>query len=299
MGVLAGYMPQRALRARSARLRANTNGDTVVPVLDFRMHVDPSDPGISTDLMLDGIREAFATEALIGELGEGDVALDIGANIGYYALQESRMVGKTGCIYAVEPVPGNVEVLRRNVLLNGADNVSVFQFAVGDRDFDTTINISTMRNMCSMVEKKGYRGYIGKVPVRVVKLDTFLEGKRQPKLVRMDVEGYELEILIGAKKLLGSGKPLKLFIEVHFDILLDRTAQLLDLLEEYGFGVKWATFERHPAVRGARFGSALVQWLDGAIGASTGHNYLTMRELYDKRFISGQVEDMEIMFERK
>ncbi len=65
-------------------------------------------------------------------LKEGDVVLDIGANIGYYVLLEYQLIGKSGRIYAIEPVYNNFELLQKNLRLNNLKNVSAFQFAFGE-----------------------------------------------------------------------------------------------------------------------------------------------------------------------
>ncbi|MGH7662461.1 MAG: FkbM family methyltransferase, partial [Vulcanimicrobiaceae bacterium] len=94
----------------------------------YRMYVHLEDRGISKDLFLYGARERFACQVLKSLLKEDDVVLDIGANIGYYALLENEKATR-GHIFACEPSPSNRELLQRNLALNDASRVRVFPFA--------------------------------------------------------------------------------------------------------------------------------------------------------------------------
>lgn len=78
---------------------------------------------------------------------------------------------------------------------------------------------------------------VEEVPVKMVTLDKFLENKPYPTLIRMDVEGYEVEIVEGMKKVLNSHRPLKLFIEVH-ESRGGKREEMVKLLEKYGFRIK-------------------------------------------------------------
>ena len=131
-----------------------------------------------------------------GILRKGDVVLDIGANIGYYALLESMLVGETGLVYAVEPVISNFKQLEKNIQLNNAGNIRSFQFAFGAEKAETEIYISDKCNWCTL-NKEAIRDCVGSQKVSVVPVDSFLEDKATPKLIRMDVEGYEYEVLQG------------------------------------------------------------------------------------------------------
>src|SRR5438094_750470 len=72
----------------------------------------------------------------------GDVAVDVGANIGYHTLIFARAVGERGRVFAYEPDPDNFRLLRRNVELNGYRNVRPFQAAVSDRSGTLTLYLS-------------------------------------------------------------------------------------------------------------------------------------------------------------
>ena len=67
--------------------------------------VMPNDPGISLELSIYGIHEPITTKIISRKLKKGMVCVDIGANIGYYALLESKSVGRDGKVIEIEPTP--------------------------------------------------------------------------------------------------------------------------------------------------------------------------------------------------
>lgn len=258
-----------------------------------KMYLNPSDKGISADLAQAGIREPFMTMRMQGILKEGDIVVDIGANIGYYALLECRGVGENGHVYAIEPVPENYDLLSTNIQLNGYSNIIAHRYALGDHIGEMDMHISSMCNM-STLKKSEYRSYSDVIKVPMTTLDSYLLGKAYPDLIRMDTEGFEYEIIVGAKETLSKDKPLKIYMELHFDILRDKAWLLLYQLERYGFHVNTVSFEPHPASRNFK----LLSYLDGKVGLVTGYSTLTIDDLMQERFINGQIEDIEVLFER-
>jgi FkbM family methyltransferase len=293
-GVLALYSIEREKQIKELK-RLPTSFVTVDLLNRTSMTLDTKDKGISADLFLDRTREPYIAEKWIPMIEKSDIVVDIGANIGYYAIPEAM---KAHYVYAIEPISANNRLLQVNIGNNRLKNIEVYGIAVGDDDRADYINVSSMRNMCSMIKKDGYREYLDKELVYVRSLDSFMADKPYPTVVRMDVEGYELQVLRGMKELLAQNKPMKLFIEVHFDILMDKTKELLDILKENRFELKYATFECHPAVINHKIGGSLVGKMEQIMGAGHGYLDLKLNDLYKKEFISGQVEDLETVFVR-
>ena len=121
---------------------------TIACVNNSKMYLYPRQGGINYDLYLYKKREPMCTDFLIHSsiLKEGDVVLDIGANIGYYVLIESKLVGKTGQVYAVEPVTSTFELMQKNLQLNGLTNVSASNFAFGEKDGESEIYVCNESN---------------------------------------------------------------------------------------------------------------------------------------------------------
>ncbi len=216
-----GYLFQRAMR-----------GYVIREINDSRMLLNlRNDLGISKDLFLYGKREVTTTDYLVnsGLLAEGDAVLDIGANIGYYALMESRLVGEHGIVYALEPVRKNFETLGENLRLNNAKNIMTYNLAAGDKNGLSYINVSKKGNWSSMVFKID-KLFDGREEVEMATIDAFLKGKSPPKLVRMDVEGYEYAIINGMDNTLALGPTL--LIEIHAPIMSNQQmASMLGILK--------------------------------------------------------------------
>lgn len=261
-----------------------------------KMCLDLKDPGISSDLLRDGIREPFLTESIQEEIREGDVIVDIGANIGYYALQEARLVGDNGKVYAIEPVPENVELLKKNIELNNYSNIEVFQLAVGGVNKTDYVYISNCRNTASMIKT---RASIDKVPIEVTTLDKFLKNKPQPNLIRMDVEGYEVEIVKGMRRLLESNNPLKLIVELHplYYVTEEKRKDFLNVLKESRFQVKWAIYEPYPASLLSE--PIFIRKIINAISQRANFRFGYVNVTIDDLLSWERVSFLEVLFERK
>ena len=218
----------------------------VTNVNNSKMILYPKARDINSDLFLYRKREPICTEYLIesGVLKKNDTVLDIGANIGYYALIESQLVGKGGTVYAIEPVKRNYKMLQSNVHLNGLLNVSTYQFAFGDQDRHAEIFVSNKSNLCAMSKEAVGGEVLGVQDVEVHTVDQFLADKKQPSLVRMDVEGYEYEIIKGMKQTL-RGKT-SILLELHPEpayLKPEKLSELLGILEENHYRVKFIVYE--------------------------------------------------------
>jgi FkbM family methyltransferase len=139
-----------------------------------------------------GLHEFADMGFLLHFLRPNDLFIDIGANIGSYTVLASGVVGAR--CWAIEPDPISVERLTRNVEVNGiGQKVVVCPFALGDREVDLpfTIGLDTMNRVAAA----------GDSATRIVKqrtLDTLTE-RVEPRMIKMDVEGYEETVLKGAR----------------------------------------------------------------------------------------------------
>lgn len=250
----------------------------VKDVQGSKMCLNISDKGVSRELAMVDIREKLLTGTLQGELKEGDCVLDIGANIGYYALMEARLVGSKGKVYAVEPVPHNIQLLQESVKLNNYNNIETFQQAIGQDDGTLSLYISDHPNWCSVYPSGKV---MGQIDVVVNSLDSFLKNKRRPDIIRMDVEGYEYEIVNGMRSLLESRVPLRLFIEFHPDIMgRQRAADLLSLLKQHRFQLKKLILEPNIYPPGSRLAWHIVDGLNkNQLKMKFGAREMTLDEL--------------------
>lgn len=206
-----------------------------VKVCNNYMYLNIKDKGLSKELLLYGKREYFSTNFLEEFIIDNEVMLDIGANIGYYVLLESQ-INKNGEIYAVEPVPSNISLLNNNIELNGIENVSSYQFAIGDKDGEETFYCYDKHNLCGF--NKLDEKLTNEITVKKKSLDNFINSyiKKQPTFIRMDVEGYEYNILMNSTIIHNKNIPLKIFIELHSDLIgIKESFELIDDLRMANF----------------------------------------------------------------
>ncbi len=134
-------------------------------------------------------------------LKPGMTIVDIGANVGLYSVIASKVVGKKGRVYSFEPEPLNYKVLKKNISLNNCQNVLCEQMALGDKSgtaylFKEARSIGTH----SMIKKK--HGSQEKISVKVTKLDEYFSSTKKIDAIKIDVEGFELSVLVGARMIL-------------------------------------------------------------------------------------------------
>ncbi len=221
-----------------------------------RMYLDLSDPGISKLLILTGIHGKLATRMLKEEVKEGMTVVDIGSNLGYSTLIEAAAVGQKGIVYAIEPIRKNYEILCKNIDINGYNNIKAYCVAVSSKSGASEINSMAASNWGSMldtnskiisnhIKQRHYRLTQKTETVDTVSLDEFLDKERvnQVNLIRMDVEGYEIEAIKGMTNTLkNTWSPFKLYIEIHnlhFDNPESTIGVLLEQILTFGFKPKY------------------------------------------------------------
>ncbi len=277
----------RNLRFLIARIEARDDNDIVTrEIHESEMILDLKDQGISKDLALDGTREPESTALVKKEIKKGDTVVDIGANIGYYTLLESRLVGNKGKVYAIEPIDKNTNSLTSNIELNKYTNIDVFRIAIGEKHKIEKMYIAEHSNWNSFVNHK--QGIIGTKYVQVTSLDAFVKNRRCPDFVRMDVEGYEYTIIKGMKNILKSKEPLKLFIELHPHLMKkEHTIYLLETLKKYGFETK------------AVIRSVTVLEMKVMDRSQYDYSYMSINDLINNDdIVNGKLGAFEIFFER-
>lgn len=172
-------------------------------------------------------------------LQPGDVAIDIGANFGLHTIYAAHLVGKQGLIYAFEPVPENLRLLKHNLYLNNlVERVHVEPVAVSNSS-NPTLEMALPGEglaVTATLHKKSPNN--NSIEVRNVRLDDFqLADSRPIKLIKIDVEGAEMEVLRGAENFLQKHRPV-LLIEVHAYALPDfgtSSAEFTAFLDRFGY----------------------------------------------------------------
>jgi FkbM family methyltransferase len=137
-------------------------------------------------------------------LRPGMTFVDVGANIGYYTVLASRLVGPQGKVYAFEPHPAIYPVLRRNIEANGCTNVIALPLAASNRPGSRPFAEVTARPY-----------WEGAIEVEAISLDEFVlrEGWPRVDLIKVDVDGGEPEVVEGMRSLLARSPAVRLIIE--------------------------------------------------------------------------------------
>lgn len=192
---------------------------------------------------ISGLWEYWVQDALLEHIRPGDSVWDVGAYIGYFALLMRRAAG-AGNVYALEPDPANRSRLEEVLRLNDASDIHVIPTAAGSYDGEV-----------SLVQHEGHpatsalQGAAG-LTVPVTTLDTLAARIGAPRLIKMDVEGAEAEILRAAPRLVHEVRPLWI-LELHGEA----GGEAVDLLRAVGYQIEWlnraesATHQEHVLAR--------------------------------------------------
>jgi FkbM family methyltransferase len=185
-----------------------------------------------------GTWEPKVTEVVAEILRKGMTVIDVGAHVGYYSLYFAKCVGPTGRVFSFEPVPENLALLRKNVLLNQISWIHAYPEAVYSCTRDISFSApgdSANSGEGSLAHEHGGR----QILVHAVSLDSFCcSGDIRPHLIKLDVEGAELEVLLGARSTIERCSP-NLLIELHH---LDRNVAAHPVpgwLIGLGYQIRW------------------------------------------------------------
>ncbi len=147
-----------------------------------------------------GIHELEETGVVCRVVHTGDTVVDVGAHIGWYTVVAGDLVGPSGRVVAIEPFPESYAALERNVARNGLRQVTAVRFAASDRSCTTTLGRQAGSDSGSVTI--GHRGVEGLTDVETRRLDDALRDVGPVRLLKVDVEGHEAQVLAGADQLL-------------------------------------------------------------------------------------------------
>lgn len=223
--------PQAFQRFLSWQLGSRLLGMPVV--FDFvnksRLLINRSMTGATGNLYA-GLHEFEDMAFVLHALRQNDVFVDIGANIGSYTILAGVAVGAK-CI-TVEPIPATFKHLLDNVNLNDArDRIECFNIGIGSRAGNLLFSSSqdTTNHVLASQEEKD-----NSINVPVKTLDSLLDG-RHPRIIKIDVEGWETEVIAGADRTLSIDAPLAIILELGGSRYGFNPEKLHSQLLHYGF----------------------------------------------------------------
>lgn len=190
---------------------------TIFTRYGFRMVITSADDAIDYNLYTRGTYEAGTLHIINSCLREGDVFIDVGANIGLMSLVGSMRVGQNGAVYAFEPEPATFTLLQHNISINQLQNIHAVNLGLSSARGVEVIyqSRSDNRGMASFIAN-GFQATRG-TEVAVCTLDEFLAENEidSVRMIKIDVEGWESEVMKGASSLIRKSNAPILCIEYN------------------------------------------------------------------------------------
>ncbi|MBC8484484.1 MAG: FkbM family methyltransferase [Bacteroidetes bacterium] len=173
-------------------------------------------------------------------LKPGMNVVDAGANIGKYSVLFSEIVGPEGSVFAFEPEPITFKTLENNIEVNGITNVKAFKHALGSEPGKMTLSCSLIHSGDNRLRRSTNGNVFRKdIEVSVVTLDSILENHRVD-FIKIDVQGWEFEVLEGARRILDTNINTVIYFEFAPRLLNETGHQpiiLLKLLKSHNFRI--------------------------------------------------------------
>lgn len=178
---------------------------------------------MSLGIALLGSHNHYEEKVLKTILHRGDVVVDVGAFIGEESLLAAKLVGPKGKVYAFEPSPTHIKRLADNIRRNNTDNIEIIKYAVSNKKgifplYEAGSGSSFVKNEAEYhIRSKS----IKPIYVKTVTLDEFVIRRRIHHIdfIKIDVEGWDLQVLKGATKILRARDAPDVMIEVIDDVL--------------------------------------------------------------------------------
>jgi FkbM family methyltransferase len=187
--------------------------------------------GAQTFNVIRGTHEPMVQEAMRRVLKPGSVFWDVGANIGFHSLVAACLVGEGGRVVSIDPEETNIVAVTTNARINSLPNISTIQAAATASSGPVEI-LSVRYTLWTRLATVGHHPFErGRRTVRGLALDDLLAagGVPAPDLVKIDVEGGELEVLEGMSEVLREHRPA-IIVEMH-----GKTASVAEVLRAAGY----------------------------------------------------------------
>ncbi len=211
----------------------------------YLMHLDLSNWSQRLTYFVGRYYEFGIEQLLRVVLKPGDRFVDVGANIGMISLLAARLVGENGIVEAVEPNPSCIELLQRSILINRIRNINLYP--VGFSDVTSLVNLKFTSEHSGTATMADTSEVIGSVEVKaVVGDDVLANGARPCKLIKIDVEGYEMKVLRGLQNTIRTSSPLLIteFIESQLRRAGSSRKNMLDFLQDLDYSPYYIMMRR-------------------------------------------------------
>jgi FkbM family methyltransferase len=190
-------------------------------------------------------------EAFYNQLDlDGTTIIDIGAHIGRHAIPLAKKIGPAGLLYAFEPIPLIRNRLNENIYASGLNNVVVLPFALSTkREVADFTYVPNLPEESGLKERRIYNDIpseFQKIKVGVFQLDDLIPLGSKVSFLKIDVEGGELDVFLGASNLLESTRPIVAFEcgAASFLGYHEAPDRIFDIFDALGYQIFAITGER-------------------------------------------------------
>ena len=176
-----------------------------------------------------GTYEPKNVQAIQNTVQENDIAYDVGAHVGYFAVLMGDLVGSAGKVIAFEPRGLNLGYLQKHVSVNNCQNIQIVSKALGDHSGHAKLETRTGSGT-------GYVSDTGDEDIEITSIDELVESGAlpPPTFLKIDVEGGEMAVLRGAQKVIASQRP-RMILATHGDEI---DAECRALLREWNYDMQ-------------------------------------------------------------
>jgi len=207
----------------------------------FKLLIIPRDRGVGFPLWIGHEFEPETVKIFQKHVKPGDKVFDIGANIGYFTMLASKLVGNAGKVVSFEPIPEFLEMLKFSANVNNFLNIFPIEIALSDKPGEGIIYMDVENYGLASVSLYNVLKPKQKIlKIKFTTLDLFVsENKIFPNFIKIDVQGFEFKVLKGAVEVLKSPK-LKLYFEFWprgIKNVGDEPEEIFNLLSEFEFNI--------------------------------------------------------------
>jgi FkbM family methyltransferase len=182
---------------------------------------------------------------MLSKIASNDVVWDVGANVGHFTERFLNAVGKNGKVVAFEPSPTAQTQLRQRFQNTKHPNVMIEEIALGNSNGTVAFWYSPDLDR-SVTDGIGFKDGAVSTNVEVITGDSYLKSHSSlaPNCIKIDVEGFESDVLNGMDTVLNTPQLRAIFVEVHFEHsarrgLTDAPGLVAGILKQHGFAIKW------------------------------------------------------------
>lgn len=237
---IAKIKPIKAFRRRFRNYVLNSCQTDFVELDGQKMHLLPSE---YLKLVIQDHR-GMLVKYMKSHVKNGNIVLDVGANIGFYSCLLSKLVGKNGHVFAFEPSPENFKLLKQNVEENKCTNVTIEQKAVSNKSGKSFLNLSPDSSTGHSLFESFDNGKT--IEIDTIAFDDYFDEGTTINFIKSDAQGADYPMLLGMQNILKRSQKLSMWLEFTPFLIEQQGShpkEFLDFLINHGFKIQVAKLQ--------------------------------------------------------